>query len=219
MNVNNIRNKFIIKFKKNDFIKDKSGIKTIEIIAANFIANENYIFGNPNIDYIKREINWYKSQSLNVNDIEGNTPKIWKLISDKNGNINSNYGWCIFSKENFNQYKNCLLELKENKLSRRAVMIYNRPSMWHDYNKNGMSDFICTHAVHFFIRNNKLSCQVLMRSNDAWAGYRNDYAWHDYIFNMLALDLKVKTNKIYWVAGSLHLYERQFYLIEQYINK
>jgi hypothetical protein len=104
LNVNDIKNKFIEKYKANEFEIDKTGVKTIDLPFVQFIADQNYIFRPPNEEYVKRELEWYLSQSLNVNDIPGETPKIWHHVADKDGFINSNYGWCIFSKENGNQY-------------------------------------------------------------------------------------------------------------------
>lgn len=217
MKVKDIRNQFVKKYKEQKFETDKLGGKVIDLICAQFIADEEYIFGKSNEEYIKNELDWYLSQSLNVNDIK-NTPAIWKSVADPNGFINSNYGWCIFSKENGYQYENCLKELKHQKNSRRGAMIYNRPNMWEDYNKNGRNDFMCTYAVQFLIRNNILYSYVLMRSNDAWAGYRNDYAWHKYVLDKLGEDLNIKKRGIIWNSGSLHLYEKQFYLIEHYME-
>ena len=67
------------------------GVKLLELIGVQFIADENRIFGTPNDDYIQRELEWYQSQSLNVNDIPGNTPQIWKQVASPDGIINSNY--------------------------------------------------------------------------------------------------------------------------------
>lgn len=214
--VQNIRKQFAIKLLENDFITDKTGQKVIELISASFIANDESIFGVPNYDYIKREIAWYNSQSLNVNDIPGETPAVWKAVSSKRGLINSNYGWAIYSEKNGLQYQNTLNELRLNPNSRRAVMIYNRPSMHKDYNKGGMSDFMCTNAVQYLIRNGQLEAIVQMRSNDVVYGYRNDYAWQRHVLLKLASDLGVEPGSIYWNAGSLHVYQKHFYLVEHY---
>lgn len=201
-----------------DYVIDKSGVKLVEIINAVFIADEQAIFGEINHDYIRREKEWYESQSLNVSDIPGKTPAIWEQVADKTGMINSNYGWCIYSESNYSQYNSVLNELIHSPFSRRATMIYNRPSMHVDYNKNGMSDFMCTYAVQFFIRDNKLSCCVYMRSNDAIFGYRNDYAWQRYVQQKLLNELNnrgsnYELGNMYWNAASLHVYERHFNLI------
>ena len=145
--VNDIRWKLANEYEYNNFVTDKTSAKTIEIVNASFIADEDYIFRSPNQDYIKRELEWYESKSLNVNDIPGETPQIWKDVSDENGIINSNYGHLIWSADNICQYENVRIELGENPDSRRATMIYTRPTIWLDAWKNGMNDFICTNNV------------------------------------------------------------------------
>jgi len=221
--VNNIRNDFANLYINEDFVIDKDGGKVLELIGESFIANEDHIFGNPNEGYIKREIERYESKSLNVNDIPGETPKIWDYVSDDTGLINSNYGWMVYDASNFNQYNNTVNELVENNYSRRATMIYQRPSMSNEYNTNGMSDFCCTYGTQHFIRNKELITYVLMRSNDAWAGFRNDKAWHQHILDNMYVDLNKKgielnSKNILWTSGSLHIYERQFYLVDHYIK-
>lgn len=214
-----IKNEFELSLKQKRFVKDKTGVKTIEIINASFIADNPVIFGNVNEDYVKRELDWYKSQSLNVNDIPGGAPEIWKNVSSNTGLINSNYGWCIYSEANGNQYANAKAELCINVCSRRAVMIYNRPSMHADYDVDGMSDFMCTNAVQYLIRDGKLHALVYMRSNDAVFGYKNDYAWQKHVLQQLVKDLNdnwihVDEGSIYWNVASMHVYERHFHLVD-----
>jgi len=103
--------------------------------------------------------------------------------------------------------------LVNNPSSRRAIMIYTRPEIWNEYNTNGMSDFICTNSVQYFIREGELVAVVQMRSNDSHFGYRNDKAFQDAVHQKLALDLHVEVGSMIWHAGSLHIYERNFKLI------
>ena len=220
--VSNIRNIFKEKLKMGDFVTDKTGVKTVEIMNAAFFANEPAIFGTVNHDYVKRELEWYESMSLNVNDIPGGPPEIWKMVASTTGRINSNYGWCIHSTENGSQFTSVVDELTSNPDSRRATMIYNRPSMHTDYNKDGMSDFMCTNSVQYLIRNNKLHAMVYMRSNDAVFGYKNDYAWQKHVLfevweYLRHADSKFDTlglGDIYWNVASLHVYERHFKFID-----
>lgn len=214
--VSDIREYFKNALINQDFVIDKSGCKMIELVSASFLADEPSIFGTVNQEYVNREIDWYKSMSLNVNDIPGGPPEIWKQVSSKDGLINSNYGWCIWSDRNFDQYANVVNELKSSPFSRRAVMIYTRPIMWYSYYTDGMSDFMCTNAVQYVIRNNKIHSIVQMRSNDIWAGYRNDFAWQKYVLNCISTDLNIPVGDIYWNAGSLHCYERNFWMIDGY---
>lgn len=209
-----IKNIFRQKHSEQDYVIDKSGVKTVEILGASFEADRDCIIRKPNYDYVNREIEWYESQSLNVEDIPGETPIIWKAVSSSNNEINSNYGYLIYSKDNFYQYDHVLLELKKNPNSRRATMIYNRPTMHEDYKRDGMSDFICTFAHTYFIRNNELHVIVMMRSNDAVFGYCNDYCWAKHVQEKLAKDLSLFCGKIYWQVASLHVYERHFKFLE-----
>lgn len=213
MLVSNIREQFKEKLANQEFVIDKTGVKMLEIIGASFLADEETIFGPVNWDYVNREIEWYTSTSLNVYDIPGKVPEIWKQVADKDGFINSNYGFLVFHPDNGYQYDRVKEELLAHSFSRRAVMIYNRPTMHSDYNYNGRNDFICTNAVGYVIRNNKLHAHVQMRSNDVVFGYRNDRAWQDYVLSKLAADLEIDKGDIHWSATSLHVYERHFHLV------
>jgi thymidylate synthase len=213
LTIDNIRQEFKDLLAAGTTVEDKTGVKVLEITPAWFLADQPAIFGTVNEDYVRRELAWYDSQSLNVKDIPGGAPEIWRQVADDMGRINSNYGWCIYSQENWRQYYSVLKELRTQPTSRRAVMIYTRPSMWHDYNKLGRSDFMCTNAVQYTIRNNLLHAHIQMRSNDAVFGYKNDYAWQAEVLRRLAADLEIETGNIYWCASSLHIYERHWNLI------
>jgi thymidylate synthase len=215
LNVNDIRKLLIEKLTNQEFVLDKTGVKTIELIGQSFIADEDIIFGEINKDYIRRELNWYLSKSLNINDIEKPVPKIWKEVCDKQGFINSNYGYLIFDEKNFNQFDKCVSHIKANNDTRRATMIYTRPSMHKEYQSNGMSDFICTNAVNYYVRNGQINAVVQMRSNDVIYGYKNDYAWQKYVLDLLCKKTDLIAGDIIWNAGSLHVYERNFNLIKE----
>lgn len=222
--VSDVRDYFAALYQEGNFVTDKHGGKVLEIVNANFIADDDHIFGAVNKEYVERELDWYLSQSLYVNDIPGGAPKIWQQVACKNGRITSNYGWAIFSGDNGYQFEKVTAELSANPDSRRAVMIYTRPSMWKDYNENGRSDFMCTNTVQYLIREGAVHAVVQMRSNDAWAGYRNDYAWQKYVLEEVVECLFKQTNTryevgtIHWNVGSLHVYDRQFYLVDHYIK-
>lgn len=214
-----IRNELKEKYARSEFREGKYG-KTVEIQNAHFLADKDWIIREPNYDYAKREIEWYESQSLYVKDIPGDVPKIWQSCADRDGKINSNYGWCIFSDENCSQYEHCLNRLLDDHHTREACMIYTRPSMQTDCNKNGMHDFMCTYSTQVFLNEvsdnkYKLDYTVFQRSCDACFGYNNDNIWHRYIMRKLVDELnKYSMNAILgdmtYNCGSLHVYERHF---------
>ena len=218
-----VRGLFRSKLLNEEFTIDKTGQKTIEWIGASFIADEPSIFGTPSQSYIEKELRWYKSQITNVNAIGDKVPEAWKYAANDYGEINSNYGQIIFSDKYYHQYGRVLDELLANPDGRRATMIYNRPSIWEEYNENGKSDFICTNAVTYYIRDDKLHCVVQMRSNDVVYGYKNDYAWQLYILEELVEDYNqckketiepITYGDIIWQVQNLHVYERHFHLVK-----
>ena len=222
MNVWDIREYFIEELKAERFTTDKTGAKTIEMLGASFIADEPAIFGTPVKSYIDAELAWYESGSTNINDIHGedkDPPAAWMYAADKHGNINSNYGHLVDSPKFYNQYYNAIDELIANPDSRRAQMIYNRPSIWAEFNENGKSDFICTNAQTFYIRDNKLHMVSQMRSNDVVFGYKNDYAWAQHLMDRAIDNLNEETynltkGDLTWQVMNLHVYARHFDLVK-----
>ena len=231
LKVNDIRKHFIKELKNENFSRDKSGVKTIELIGASFHADEEAIFGTPNDEYIADELDWYCSMSTNINDIgdRDEPPAAWKYSANEHGEINSNYGTLIYSDKYYRQYDMVLDELSTNMDSRRATMVYNRPSIWAEYNENDKNDFICTNAVTYYLRDGAIHAVVQMRSNDVVFGYKNDYAWQLFVLEQLVSDYnrcyldaawdadyrkEMIVGNITWQVQNLHVYERHFDLVK-----
>lgn len=224
--VKDMRNHFVNELHNERFIEDRTGQKTIEMLSASFLADEPAIFGKPNQDYIDYELDWYDSQSTNINDIyyesDREPPKAWQISANRHGEINSNYGLLIFSSKYYKQFENAVRELAKNPNSRRATMIYTRPSMWTEHNENGKNDFICTNAVTYYLRNEQIDCVVQMRSNDVVYGYRNDYAWQQFVLEHFVRHFTsfgygfISPGNIYWQVQNLHVYERHFHLVKNH---
>ena len=210
-----------------DFVIDKSGVKLVELIAPSFTLDPNSKYltfsgrSTPK-KYVDVELTWYDSQSLS-SDYIGQHAQIWRDIAGTDGSLNSNYGYLVYSKENFEQYNNTLQSLIKNPGSRQAIMIYNRPSMHYDSVENGKRDFVCTLAHQFFIRKNKLYSVVNMRSNDAIYGFFNDFAWFCTVQERLLQDLlshypDLEMGTITHIANSFHVYERHFPMLQKIIH-
>lgn len=213
----------------NDFKIDKTGVKTVDIRNCHINGLNplqpflKFNGRETSKSYVEKESKWYNSCSLNIKGYVDDI-KIWKQVCDKDGFVNSNYGWCIYSKENYKQYDHVLRELISNSSSRRAAMIYNRPSMWVDYNQDGMNEFMCTYAVQYDITNKKLNAIVYMRSNDAIFGYYNDLAFQCEVYQKLYKDLLKKypdleIGVIDWNAASFHVYERHFDMLKKIVGE
>lgn len=177
--------------------------------------------------YVKSELEWYKSMDLSIIGHEGiETNPTWQscCTKDDKKQINSNYGWCVFSEENGSQYDNCLEVLKKDKTTRNAIIVYNRPEIYKDYKRDGMHDMICTMYSHFFIRNNKLYMVHNMRSNDIRYGFIcSDLAWNCFVYQNMYEDLKatypdLEVGTIIWTSDSMHIYDRHFEDLKNFIE-
>ena len=177
--------------------------------------------------YVKAELDWYKSMDLSIIGHEGiESNPTWQscCTKDEKKEINSNYGWCVFSEENGSQYDNCLEVLKKDKTTRNAIIMYNRPEIYKDYKRDGMHDMICTFMSHFFIRNNKLYMIHNMRSNDVRYGFIcSDLAWNCFVSQNMYEDLKstypdLEVGTIIWTSDSMHLYSRHFEDLKNFVE-
>lgn len=172
-------------------------------------------------EYINKELEWYMSQSLDSKWI-GQHAKIWLDCADSNGKINSNYGYLLFSGQNGYQFYNVIKELAEHKDSRRAVAYYTNPFIHYV----GGKDYICTIAVQYLLRNNRVDAVVYMRSNDIVYGLIGaDLFWQNEVLRYVCDSLTVKLERkiypgdIHWMAGSLHIYERHLDKLEKFITE
>lgn len=214
------------KVKASDFLIDKSGVKIVELLAPRIEIpmsenEEGFIdFESKKAPrkYCAKEHDWYTSKDLSINQVSD--VQIWNQVADSNKEINSNYGYLVYSKGNFAQFSHALETLKKHKDSRQAIVIYTRPSIQLEHNDLGGADFICTIDQHFFIRNNKLMCVTDMRSNDCIFGTFNDIPWFASVYQDMYKQLKetypeLEYGSLVFIPHSFHCYERHFELLEK----
>ena len=166
-----------------------------------------------NKNYAIAEWLWYLSSNPNVDNI-GKLAKIWVMISDQHSEVESNYG--VYLRPQWNWVKS---EIIRDNDTRRATFVINQPH--HKY-KNP-KDYPCTQYVQFFVRDDKLHLGVNMRSNDLIFGLCND-VFTFALFQQLMLNelnesgLNLELGSYFHQAGSLHVYERHFDMIENIAN-
>lgn len=155
------------------------------------------------IRYAVGELLWYLSGSNKVADI-GKYSSVWERLSDDGEHVNSAYGHRIFNHFGFDQWEHVKNLLRKDPMSRQAVIHIK------DASNQPTKDMPCTVSLQFFIRDNKLYMITYMRSNDLWMGFTYD------VFNFtafqvkMAMELGVELGTYTHVAGSLHLYKRDW---------
>ena len=153
--------------------------------------------------YADYEWNWYLSKSPNAEEISKKA-SIWLSLMDDNGNVNSNYG---YQWSRANQLTRVIEMLKLMPTTRKAsISIYDGKEM-----DNYSLDTPCTYAINFYIdSNNKLSMQVMMRSNDLVFGFCNDQYCFSKLQEYVANELKLEIGIYFHFACNMHIYERHY---------
>jgi thymidylate synthase len=179
--------------------------------------------------YAVAEWLWYLSANRSARNI-GKWASIWNDITDEDGNVESNYGSYLFGSQDVKteyhhkgtQWQWVIDELLRDRDTRRATIMINQP--YHKF-KNP-KDYPCTNNMHFFIRENKLFLGVNMRSNCSVHGFCND-VWTFCLFQQLMLnelntrlpkDQQVELGSYIHSAGSYHVYERHWNMMNLIVN-
>ncbi len=157
---------------------------------------------NWNEEYAAAEWAWYLSGDPRVTTLGklyGKIPAIWKNMADKNGEVNSNYG---YQWRRNDQLENVINILEHGFDTRQAaISIYDGKEM----NKYEF-DTPCTYAIQFTVVQSKLYMSVYMRSNDLWYGFCNDQYQFASLQEMVAERLNLPVGTYYHHAHNLHLY-------------
>lgn len=118
------------------------------------------------------------------------------------------------NQNSLNQIDFVINELKRNPSSRRAVMLIRDPSV-----DAFDADPACLQHIQYLIRDDKLHCKVLFRSNDACkANFMNMFAFillQKRVADTLGLEMGTYTHR----ANSFHCYEKDLPMLEGYIKK
>lgn len=138
------------------------------------------------LPYMLGELAWYFTGSYNgVNDM-------------------SAYGAIVFNRFGFDQVAQVIDTLKRDPYSRCAVINFNVPNPERFETK----DEICTIALVFELREGKLDCTGIMRSNDVWLDTPYDVVFFTELQKHIANEIGVGYGKYTHFAVSLHAYEK-----------
>ena len=172
-------------------------------------------------NYIDKEVVLFDEGNNNSDGQMSQLSKVWEIISNADGTINSNYGLMVYHTKDAGNLKyqpeQGLLsqwEWAKNRLIERAdtgqaIMHFNRPS--HQWTKN--RDQPCTVFIQFIIRENKLHLFGFMRSNDVVYGTPYNISYFIRLMYRMIGELKpyypdLKVGNYTHSATSLHIYKR-----------
>lgn len=149
---------------------------------------------------------WYKMGDRFDKSILEYFDEYKRCLDDTHHEFNSNYGYYAYTRGGI---KRCIDYLYENKDSRQACFcINNNRAMHHD-----SIDKLCTNAIQFFIRNNRLEMIVQMRSSNFLTLLPYDaftftvFFQHVYSYLKHSKYYDLQPGLIHMQVGSLHYYE------------
>lgn len=158
---------------------------------------------NPSKSYMLAELVWYLNGSRDTAWI-GQFAPYWLKISDNGVTANSAYGYLIKNRYEFDQLAEVTRLLERYPNSRRAVINLN----WANPTVLKTKDEPCTIALQFYIREDKLHCTAMMRSNDIWTGLPYDIVYFTMLQKIVADALGKEYGTYTHFATSLHLYDK-----------
>lgn len=176
------------------------------------------------MSYAVAELLWYFSGSDLTEWISYYAP-FWRNISDDGVTANSAYGARMFRTHHDrvhgdnlhpceSQWDRVVSELRRDPESRRAVIqIRSAADTW-----LANKDVPCTLALQFFLRDNKLHLVATMRSSDLILGIPYDVIAFTMFQEMMALELNVELGTYMHVSNSMHIYQRDFEMVEKILN-
>jgi len=184
------------------------------------------MIGKVNEDWVRRELDWFKSGSDLLEDMEGPVPQLFQACAGWDGKVNSAYGYILFGQGDRLPSPPTLFSrvvrtfVNEGPATRHAVAIISDRDIHEMASYNGRNDFICTNALNFMIDDdNQLHIIAQMRSMDAVFGYRADYSMWNYLMTHLLHELEfvfphLTRGNITFQVANLHVYPRHFELLQ-----
>ena len=163
--------------------------------------------------YLFGEALWYFTGRNDVKFIS-TFGSMWEKLSDDGKTNNSAYGYLMRYAFGFDQIEKVIKLLRKDPTSRRAVINLNTPNE----NVIETKDEPCTIALQFLIRNEKLYCTGMMRSNDIWFGFPYDVAFFTQLQMYIADRLELKYGTYTHFVVSMHLYDRNIKDIQKILE-
>lgn len=165
------------------------------------------------LPYLFGEMTWYLAGSQSTEFIS-KFGTLWEKISDDGITSNSAYGHIMFVRYGFDQLNRIIELLKKDPSSRRALININIPNPRVITTK----DEPCTICMQFLIRDGKLNCTGIMRSNDIWFGLPYDVVFFTEVQKYIASELGIKVGTYTHFTTSLHVYEKDIDKLKKVIE-
>ena len=156
--------------------------------------------------FIRGETDTKKLEDKGVNIWKGNTSREFLdkrgLIDYTEGEMGPMYGSLWRNWNGIDQLKNAINLIKNDPCSRRIMITAYNPSL---------SDSCVLDPCHilqqYYVDNNKLSCQVVCRSQDLFLGTPFNILSYAILTILMAKASNLNPGELIWVGGDCHIYK------------
>lgn len=174
------------------------------------------------------ELLWFLKGDTNIKYLVDNNVHIWDDWADENGDLGRIYsaqwtnfrGWRPDENGNItlttlNQIERVVENIKKDPYSRRHLVVSYNPAE---------VDICALPACHsffqFFVsKDNKLSCQFYMRSNDIFLGLPFNIASYALLTHMVAQVTGLEVGELVYSVGDCHLYSNHIEQIKTQLER
>lgn len=151
--------------------------------------------------------------------------KSWNNLANPDNTINSAYGYRMFTprsdKPNSNRFAYALRQLLENPESKNSIIMLRDDS---DLDPDHQKDRCCTLCLQYTIRNGKLNCRTIMRSQDLWLGLPYDVFCFTRLQQIMLFNYnsacpkgkEVELGDYVHQVLNLHVYEKNWSVLKDY---
>lgn len=196
-----------------------------------------------NFDAIVHELLWFISGDTNIKYLVDNKVNIWnewpyeefrkskdyknetfeefvsKIKESKefaliHGDLGPIYGkqWRDFN--GFDQLKHIIDEIKVNPNSRRLII-----SSWNPTEINNMTLPPCHCFFQFYVKDNRLSCQLYQRSADLFLGVPFNIASYSLLIHLVAKECNLEVGEFIHTIGDAHIYVNHLEQVKKQLKR
>lgn len=196
---------------------DRTGVGTLSLFGQHLKFNLRKGFPlittkKVNFNHLSNELLWlYSDKCHNVNNLPEESQFLWKPWARDNGSLGPIYGmnirkWrCDMSEDGsecIDQLANVIQSIKDNPYSRRHVITNWRVDLLDIMSLQPCHGLV----VQFYVRNDELSSQVYVRSNDIAIGAVFNIAQYALLTHIIASLTNLNVGELSYCIGDAHIY-------------
>ncbi len=165
------------------------------------------------------EMLWFLRGDTNIRYLNDRGVKIWDAWADENGNLGPVYGkqwvhWQGANGKTFNQIQNVVDSIRKNPGSRRHIV-----NAWNVSEIGEMALPPCHMFFQFYVAENRLSCQLYVRSNDLFLGAPFNIGQYALLLEMMAQQCDLEPGELVYTIGDAHVYLNHLDQIEEQLPR